>query len=149
MLQERLPDTWAPRDYPVLLETARVLDAGGRRVQVRDLLGRTGMERRTVINALDALVPTYLVGRPVYASGTTLDYVVTGLSERGRRIAGLWPSTDLIEDLVKVLQQAEEASANPGERELVAGAWRAVAAVPRDVILDALAGTFARYRYRR
>ena len=112
---DKLPDRWASRDYPVLLEVARRVDEGQSTVSVEDVASATGRPEAEVVHAGLALKATgYLdVGgvdhRPVlyFHSLTARAYLVTGLHPE---------SDDLVESLVRALQQAADITTDQDER---------------------------------
>ncbi|MEP6650890.1 MAG: hypothetical protein ABJA74_13425 [Lapillicoccus sp.] len=91
-----------------------------------------------------ALVPTYLTGKPLNTADGILDVVINGLTERGRRAIGLWPSGETVDALVDALRQAEEATEDPEEKSLIRRAVGAVTSVSRDVMVDVVAAVINR-----
>lgn len=144
MTQNRLPDRWSTRDFPVLLETARQLDEGAMPAQVATIAEALQMDEHDVISALKALASSYVVGRSIDTLGGTVDFFVTDLTERGRRAVGLWPSGESADALVDALRQAEDLVEDPEEKNLLRRAAGAVGSVSRDVMVDVVAAVVAR-----
>lgn len=138
-MTELRPDRWHSRDFPVLLEVARLLDDGARHVQVRDLEA-TGFDFKQLIAALGALVPGYLTGKQLDTLAGPVDFVVTGLTERGRRTTGLWPQEDAASDaLVELLNQAADGTTDEDDAGNLRKAGRLLKSVPGNVIADVTA----------
>jgi hypothetical protein len=91
MTDRPLPDTWAGRDFPVLTEVARRLEAGERAVTVDDLTQSLALSQTQAKRALEVprdrglIVPGKLGPGPVaYAQGLAGDaYFLTGLHPSG------------------------------------------------------------------
>lgn len=144
-MNQPLPDRWANRDFPVLVETARLLDAGEMPVAVADIQGRLGdLEEDQIIAALKALLHGYIVGEAIEMMGGTGDVFVRDLTERGRRTVGLWPSSESVDALVEALKQAEELTDDPDEKTMIRRAAGAVGSVSREIMVDVVAAVVAR-----
>jgi hypothetical protein len=138
-MTQKLDDRWADRDLPVLVSVAKAVEANpGRVLQVKDVAGDTGLEWDAVLSALIALDGIYIVGKPVKSMGPTLDFIASGITERGRRAAGLWPDGETADALIDALRQAEEATDDPEEKTLIGRAAGALGSVSRDVITDVM-----------
>ena len=138
-MTDKLNDRWASRDFPVLLEVARRIDAGDRYVHARDVANALDLPRDQVILAIDALHPAYVEGSPDERMSGRLDWTVVALTERGRRAVGLWPSGESVAALVDALRQAEEATEDLEEKSALRRAAGAVMGVGRDVMTDVIA----------
>lgn len=77
MTQNRLPDRWHSRDFPVLLEAARLLDAGEMPVSFDDIAANVGFDEDNVIAALQALHGTYTTGEALNSLGGVLGFFIT------------------------------------------------------------------------
>lgn len=77
------------------------------------------MDRAEVMRALEGLVPAYLGGKPADSMQGRIDFFVAGLTERGRRAVGLWPSEESVDALVDDLRKSEEATDDPEEKSLI------------------------------
>jgi len=139
-----LPDRWSSRDFRVLLAAARRLDGGETHLQVRPLVSDTGLDEGEIIAALQALLDVYIVGKPLGSLQGTIDFLVTGLTERGRRAGGLWPSGESADALIDALRHAEELTDDPEEKSLLRRAGGAVGSVSRDIMVDVVAAVVAR-----
>jgi hypothetical protein len=138
-----LPDRWQTRDFPVLVEAARAIDAGDR-VDVTEISAALELEETEAKRALGALKQAgYLEDRPVGVVGEV--GVVgawgswTGLTERGRRAVGIWPSGQAADSLVDALRQAEDMVTDPEEKTLLRRAAGAMGSVSREVLTDVMA----------
>ncbi len=140
----KLDDVWASRDFPVLREAARVLDRGDGPVTAAPLTEATGLTQQEVFSAFDALVPGYLTGEPADTLGGRMDVFFAGITERGRRAVGLWPSGESVDALVDALRQAEEAASDPEEKSAIRRAAGAVLGVGRDVMTDVMAAVITK-----
>lgn len=144
MAPDPLPDRWNPRDFPVLIEAARILDTGETYASADDIAEALGFDVDDVIAALVALAGTYLTGNPLNTLGGVSGFFATGLTERGRRAVGLWPSGEGADALVDALRQAEDLVDDPEEKSLIRRAAGAVGSVSRDVMTDVVAAVIAR-----
>lgn len=139
-MTQKLDDRWADRDLPVLISVAKTLDADpGRIFLAQTVVDATGLEKQSVVSALVALNGVYIIGEPHVAWGHGVaEFVTSGLTERGRRTAGLWPDGDTVDSLIDALHQAEEATDDPEEKTLLRRAAGAIGSVSRDVITDVM-----------
>jgi len=140
----RLDDTWNPRDLPVLVAVAEQVERGERGIRARHIATAMGWEFAEVVTAIEALSVKYIEARPLDAWGNRFDWGVTGLTEAGRRAAGLWPDGEGVDALLEALRQAEEATDNAEERTLIRRAAGAVGSVSKDVMVDVIAAVVAR-----
>jgi hypothetical protein len=137
---EPLRDRWQDRDFPVLMAAARYLEEADDDVPgLEELIEATGFERAQVVKALSALDGTFIDASRHDSMGGIWSYDVIGLTERGRRAVGLWPSGEGVDALVTALRQAEDATEDPEERTALRRAGGAVATVSREVMSDILA----------
>lgn len=135
-----LPDRWHSRDFPVLLEIARALDAGtsADEHQITTDLGITPDELDAAWHALrEGEYLRVLENRPRRLGDGVMTYIV--LAERGRRAVGLWPSERVGEELVDLLRQAADTVEDPEEQTLIRRASGAVGSVSRGVMTDVVA----------
>lgn len=138
-MTQKLDDRWAGRDLPVLISLAKALDANpSSRISMEYVTDDTGLDRDAVLSALIALEGTYIVGKPVELVAGIANFFTSGLTERGRRAAGLWPDGESVDALVDALRQAEEATEDPEEKTLLRRAAGAIGSVSRDVITDVM-----------
>ena len=140
----RLKETWHRRDLPVLVEVADRVERGERGIRARHIATAMGWEFEAVAVAIEALSTKYIEARPLDAWGGRYDWGVTGLTEPGRRAAGLWPDGDGVDALLEALRQAEEGTDDAEERTLIHRAAGAIGSVSRDVMVDVLAAVIAR-----
>ena len=141
-----LPDRWSTRDLPVLIATARRLDAGEHHVEAGQIAQDLDMEAVDVETAYDGLVDVYATASrtPGKMSDPEGSWVVTGLTERGRRMVGLWPLGEGVEALIDALRRAEETTDDPDERSALRRAWSAIGGVSREVMVDVFGAVVAR-----
>lgn len=138
--QNRLPDRWHSRDFPVLLEAARHLDAGEMPVSSDDIAANVGFNEDDVVAALQALNGTYSTGEALNSLGGAMGFFVTGLTERGRRATGLWPDEDLTADvLVDLLTKAGDQVQDEEDASALKCAGRLLRGVPASVLADVTA----------
>lgn len=143
-MTEKLDDTWSSRDFPVLVSAARAVDRRDPNVTAVRIADSLAMDLGEVFAALDALDGAYLRQEPYDTLGGRGDSFVTGLTERGRRVVGLWPSGENVDALVDALRQAEEQTDDPEEKSAIRRAAGAVLGVSRDVMVDVVAAVVAR-----
>ena len=139
-MTQKLDDRWANRDLPVLVSVAKAVDANpGHVLQAAAVAGDTGLPSDAVLSSLIALQDTYIVGKPIATMGGMVDFLTSGITERGRRAAGLWPDGESVDALVDALRQAEEATDDPEEKNLIRRAAGAVGSISKSVMTDVLA----------
>lgn len=122
-------DTWTTRDYPVLVDLAEHLDAGGLPVEP-DEVDHSGLDTKAVARAMVALISGhYVEGQVDVALAGPPQPYVTGLTEKGRRAAGLWPAdgTDHTLALVEAIRAAAEQADDEDERSRLRKAADALA----------------------
>jgi hypothetical protein len=132
--------TWAMRDYPVLVAAARRLeDAPGTRFRGSDLAAEAGLDRTDVIRALVALHSgRYLLTNPMGAQNASPEVIVIGLTERGRRMVGLWPAGDGADVLTDALRQAADRVSDDADRSALRTAAGLLRTVTPHVITDVM-----------
>lgn len=86
----------------------------------------------------------YLSGEEIHTLGGPPDAIVGGITERGMRTVGIWPSGESVDALVDALRQAEDATDDPEEKTLIRRATGALASVSRDVMTDVVAAVISR-----
>ncbi|OLT41395.1 hypothetical protein BJF86_15715 [Serinicoccus sp. CNJ-927] len=124
-------DTWTTRDYPVLVDLAEHLDASGLPAQPHTLSVQ-GLDREQITRAFVALIGgNYIEGQHVTDYDGQTDAIASGLTEKGRRAAGLWPAegTDHTLALVEALRAAAEQAETDDERSKLRKAADALAEV--------------------
>lgn len=147
-----LSDRWSTRDFPVLLEVARVLDGRHRPPDERETFEIVSealdFEQEDVETSCRALVEaTYLRREVPTMDSKPVTWWQWGwfvLTERGRRAVGLWPSGEGVDALVDALRQAEAETTDPEEKGRIRQAAASVMGVSRDVMVDVLGAVIAR-----
>jgi hypothetical protein len=76
--------------------------------------------------------------------GGRTDFLVNGITERGRRAVGLWPSGEGVDALVDALRKAENTTDDPEEKTVLRRAAGAVGSVSRDIMVDVVAAVVSR-----
>jgi DNA-binding transcriptional regulator YhcF (GntR family) len=114
MTDKPLADVWISRDFPVLTEATRRLDAGDHLVSIQDLAGALSMSLDDVRRSLNALERrgfvscTWTMGNSGWVDEVTGEaYILTGLHPDG---------DDALERLISVLRQAAEQTSDPEEK---------------------------------
>ena len=131
---DRLSDVWAVRDFPVLRETARMIDQGARTPSIDDLAVATGLEPAQVSLAVAALERRGLVEANRAWGGPTGIKAVAG---EAYLLTGLHPDgDDMVSQLVSALRQAADQSSDASEKSRL----RKLADAAGDVTRDVLAG---------
>jgi hypothetical protein len=138
--QDKLPDRWHSRDYPVLLEAARLLDAGEMPVSSDDIAANTGLDEDDVVAALEALHGTFTTGQALNSLGGPMGFFIGGLTERGRRATGLWPDEEHAADaLIELLTKAGDEVSDEEDSSALKRAGRLLRCVPASVLADVTA----------
>jgi hypothetical protein len=76
--------------------------------------------------------------------GLSETFIVTGITERGRRAVGLWPSEDSFEALLEGLEQAAERTDDPKKAGALRRAGRYLREAPRDLVVDVVGAVIAK-----
>lgn len=140
MPDKPLDDVWVKRDFPVLVEVTRRIDAGERHVNTSDVAEALGMDRSDVELAGQALERRQLLK----TMGTMQRRVLhmTDLSGEAYLLTGLHPDgNDALEQLISALRQAADHTSDPEEK----GRLRKAASVLGDLVGDVGAGVMTAY----
>lgn len=133
-----LDDVWTSRDFPVLLEAARLIEAGASYVFEQPLAAATGLDRDQVIRAIVTLQRGgYVEARLNRGDDRVTSATIVDISPQGMREVGLWPSPETgAERLLAALDTLVEQAPNEAERSR----WRkirdGVAGAGRDVLIS-------------
>lgn len=136
-MNDKLPDVWAPRDFPVLKAVAARIDRGENAPYLQQIADDTGLDIDTVSLAGASLKRRGLVegvgswGAPVQR--------FTGVSAEAYFLTGLHPDgDDAVSQLISALRQAAEQSTDPDERSRLRKLADAAGGVSRDVLAGVL-----------
>ena len=135
-MTERLEDVWASRDYPVLVEVTRRIDAGEMPSvdQVRDALA---IDNETMKLATKALVRRQLVHGFGSAEASIIQF--SDVSAEAYFLTGLHPSgDDALSRLVDTLRQAADQTPDPEEKSRLRKAADAMLNISRDVAVGVM-----------
>ncbi|MCW2496591.1 hypothetical protein [Jatrophihabitans sp.] len=140
-MNELRADRWHSRDFPVLLEVARLLDGSPQQVDAFVVAQNLALQADDVFAAFDALIPTYLTGKVSRAfGGGVVRAGASRLTDVGRRATGLWPREDAAADaLIDLLQQAADSTTDEDDAGNLRKAGRLLKSVPGNVIADVTA----------
>ena len=141
---DQLPDTWASRDFPFLLEAARRLDAVEPNVWASRIAAEAGLDEHQALAAALALHPTHSVVEPMWRGSGIHDAVVIGLTERGRRAVGLWPGEDDGDALIRTLVAAADMAPDPAQQGKLRKAAKALGGVSKDFLVEVTAAMATR-----
>ena len=118
MSNEPLLDTWHSRDFPVLRECARQLEAAeiGQGVRLQAIVEVTALETDAVMRSLRALEDAGLVEvrwmMPAAAAR------VVGIDPRARQLVGQWPTEEAALDrIVRALEVIASNAEHPGHED--------------------------------
>ena len=135
--KDKLDDVWEMRDFPVLVEVARRIDAGERLPSIEEVANSIGMEITTAQLAAAALrrVGLLELGGPAEFDAWFTDispeaYLLTGLHPRGE---------DAILALLDALKQAETAVDDTDDKAFLRRAGSAIGSVSQNVMANVLA----------
>jgi hypothetical protein len=138
-MTELREDRWHIRDFPVLLEVARLID-NGRAASSEGVAETLGLDGQDVGIAFLALTPTYIRAKIDYDGGGGMFGIATELTERGRRSTGLWPQEDdAAAALVELLNQAADSTDDDDDAGALRKAGRLLKSVPGSVLSDVTA----------
>ena len=132
-MTDKLPDVWFSRDYPVLIEVCRQLDAGERTVRIHDVADKLKMDVEAVENAGMALQRRGLVETRGIDQWRVFDF--TDASGEAYLLTGLHPSgDDAVSALVAALRQAADLTDDPAEKSRLRGLADSALGVSRNVL---------------
>lgn len=131
-MTNKLPDVWATRDYPVLREVARRIDAGGVGVQAHDVAAALGMTQDDVERAAKALERRGLVICTWFMGGEGPDF--DEVDGQAYLLTGLHPDgDDAVSRLVDALRKAADQNNDPTERGKLRQVADQIGGLSRDV----------------
>lgn len=135
-MSEPLPDTWYPRELPVLRTVIRLLDEPGALASASDVEEATGLPANEVQAALRALASDGLISDTTAdASGEIL--WLAAASGDARRLSGQWPSPDTVADrLLATLEDLAEHGTDPVEKAKARRALDALGSFSRDLLVS-------------
>jgi hypothetical protein len=135
-------DTWAGRDLPVLQAIVAAFDDTERyQLRVPGLIELCGLPEREVQAALRALACAEppLLQYPPPPSGLTYPIIITGVSERARRLVGQWPTAEsLAGQVVMALTEAAEHEPDPTKKNRLRSAAAVFSDTARGVLVEVL-----------
>jgi DNA-binding transcriptional MocR family regulator len=133
-MTERLDDVWNSRDYPVLMEVARILDQPGPAVpRIRQVAAATGLSEADVTAAGVALERRGLVTLGAKSAGGSFAWF-TDISGSAYLLTGLHPDgDDAFSRLISALTQAAELTADPDEKSRIRRAVDGLLGISRDI----------------
>lgn len=136
-MTEPLPDVWVHRDYPVLREVTRRLDAGESNVLVQDVAPALHMDVGEVARAGRALSRRGLVETMGAAEVEVLAF--QDVSGQAYLLTGLHPDgDDAVTQLVSALRQAADRTRDPDEKSRLRALADGVGGVSRDILSGVL-----------
>lgn len=138
---EQLPDVWAERDHPVLIATARLLDARGGPLTSDEIADAANVDHERVVRALTNLANGFLEVQDASSLGGR-DCYALGITGRGLQAAGQWPTPEAAADrLLAALDQQIDNTVEGTPRSSRLRALRdGVASIGRDVLVDVMGG---------
>jgi hypothetical protein len=137
-------NTWPIYERPILEAIHRLEDNGTLRQRgielapdfAAELKLDEGKVRRTIAALIDA---KYLTGEDVTGMRDPDPiFMVTGLTERGRREVGQWPSEDSVAALLAALDKRIDETPDPVEKSKLQKMRDAAASMARDVLVGVL-----------
>lgn len=127
-------------DLQVLVAAARRLDSEHLQLMSPEQAGDVDLPEGDIGLALRALVPTYLDANAQPGLDAVPQFVVSGLTERGRRVSGLWPEQEQVADaLIELLTQAADHVDDEDDAGALRKAGRLLRGVPAAVLADVTA----------
>lgn len=131
-------DVWTERDYPVLLEVARLVDQGENSISAETIGETLGMDPATVGLAYDALVRRGLIEGSGTAEHRSLMWAhdITG---DAYLMTGLHPSgDDALSSLIDALRQAADLEPDPDEKSRLRRAADSLGGISRSVAVGVM-----------
>jgi hypothetical protein len=135
-------DTWASRDLPVLQAIVSAFDDSERyQLRVPELIRLCGLPEREVQTGLRALASAQpsLLESPPPPSGLTCPIIITGVTERARRLVGQWPTADsLAAEIAMALSEAADQEPDPAKKSRLREAASVLGETARGVVVEVL-----------
>ena len=136
LVTEPLPDTWTPRDFPVLRAAVALIDRG-EGAGINALCEATALDLAEVTLALRALRRRGLVGLDLRTAGLVAG--VSSVSGEAYLETGLHPTeNDLVAQLVTALRKAADEVEDPDEKSRLRKLADGLGGVSRDVLSGVL-----------
>ena len=122
----------------MLLEVARLLDAGERGIRTDEVVDAVGLSETEVAAAFEALIDVHLTGGHTPPRAGHVSHVITGMTERGRREVGIWPSEQTaLERMIEQLQAiADNTDADDDTRSRARKALDSFTGAGRDIAIS-------------
>ena len=135
---DKLDDVWAARDFPVLVEVTRRIDAGEHAVHTHEVAEALGVDEETVQLAGAALERRGLV--ETRGSAQVPVMLFRGVTEQAYFLTGLHPDgDDVVSRFVDALRQAADRTTDPDERSRLRKLADGVGGVSREVFAAVVA----------
>lgn len=130
-----LADTYVSRDFPVLVEVTRRIDAGARNVRSTDIASALDRDHSEVCLALRALARQDLL-EVKWPMAVDSFGMVTDDSGRAYQLTGLHPDgDDLLEQLSSVVKQLEDKTSDEDDRSALRKFRQSLVELPSQVAL--------------
>ena len=131
-------DTWYNRDLPVLVAAAAHLDQFPRsRVHARTITPAVELDFADVERALTALTDGGYLRTADDARMSGRRTAAVGLTEKGRREAGLWPDPEALTNrLLDAIKQQIENATDPDTRNRLQKLFDSARALPREILVS-------------
>lgn len=130
-MPDPLPDVWTTRDFPILVETCRAIDAGNG-ISSQQIADALDIPPLSAVRGLQALKRRGYVACEWMMSG---DAHVTEVSGEAYQIVGLHPSgNDAVELLLDALTRAAANTSDPSDKSLLRDAKRSLSNISGNVV---------------
>jgi len=134
-----LDDTWFSRDMPVLEGAVALLEDSRPPVSDSDIAARTGIDRRDVMKALEALEEDFLEVGWDDRGNLRVSGAVASCTSAARRATGKWPSAEsLAERAIAVVDERIANATDDGERSRWVKLRDGLAGAGRDLVVDVM-----------
>ncbi|MDR8019215.1 hypothetical protein [Nesterenkonia aerolata] len=122
-----LTSTWETIEVPVLEATVSLLESKnpGSPTTLDEIVEASGLERDEVNRTIGKLSQEHLVANDISAAGAgAIDWIVKGVTPKGLRAAGVWPSENaaagaFLEALDQQIEEAPEGSSKKSALEQI------------------------------
>lgn len=136
-----MTDVWLTEDLPFLHAVRAAEDEAppGASVSIKDNQEHFDLELDKALKVATRLMKAdYIDAKPLETMAGTLDVYVDGLTERGRRAVGQWPSDDPWASLVELLSQQIEEEQDEAKKGKLVRFRDAVLTGGREVVTSVL-----------
>lgn len=130
-----IENLWTSADLPTLQAVAELAQSHKGHLAAGQVAAVTGLDLDTTLEALERLLKAgYIDAQALHGDNRTVAVIIGGMTERGLREVGAWPSTEVAADrLIAALDALVANASTPDERTRWQRVRDGIAGAGRDV----------------